>query len=325
MVTIEETTLIHKPLQVTYSRRLPSVQQVGGKAYGIYWLTQRGFNTPPTWTLTVEAFDYVLRRAGLTSLALNIWREIDSVGGEWGEIQRALERLEPQRAEIVAKLHELPIDPQLAMILHELPRHVYWAVRSSANVEDNAAYTFAGQFTSHLYVPTGQPLWEAICDVWASLFAREALGYCAQRHTPLPKMAVILQPTGPITAEHRSGVVFSHSPIAAFPGVLIQATFGMGYTVVEGLGGDLYSVVGEEVTVHPMRPPRIRITGPLGFTEESSTPPGLSLTEEEALRLARDVTSIAEQWGRPVDVEFTWRQGEEPLYVQVRSTTEQGG
>ena len=321
----EETTLIHRPLQVTHTRRLPSAQQVGGKAYGIYWLTQHGFNAPPTWTLTVEAFDYVLRRAQLTSLALDIWREIADVGEGWEEIQATLERLEPKRAEIVAQLRQVPLDPQMARILHELPRHVYWAVRSSANVEDNAAYTFAGQFTSHLYVPTGQPLWEAIRDVWASLFAREALGYCAQRHTPLPKMAVILQPTGPITAEHRSGVVFSHSPIPAFPGVLIQATFGMGYTVVEGLGGDLYSVEGEKVTINPMRPPRIRITGPLGFTEESPTPPGLSLTEEEALRLARDVTAIAEQWGRPVDVEFTWRKGEKPLYVQVRSTTEQRG
>ncbi len=321
----EETTLIHKPLQVTHTRRLPSVQQVGGKAYGIYWLALRGFNVPPTWTLTVEAFDYVLRRAGLTSLALEIWRRIASVGKNWDEVQEMLARLEPKRAELVQRLRDLPMDPQLAVILHELPRHVYWAVRSSANVEDNSAYTFAGQFSSHLYIPTGQPLWRAICDVWASLFAREALGYCAQRRTPLPKMAVILQPTGPITVEHRSGVVFSHSPIAAFPGVLIQATFGMGYTVVEGLGGDLYSVEGEKVTIHPMRPPRIRITGPLGFTEESPTPPGLSLTEDEARQLARDVISIAEQWGRPVDVEFTWRQGEEPLYVQVRSTTEQRG
>ncbi len=321
----EETTFLHRPLQVTHTRRLPAVQQVGGKAYGLYWLAQRGFNTPPTWTLTVEAFDYVLRRAQLTALALEIWRGIAEVGERWDAIQETLERLEPKRAEIVARLQSLPMDPQMAQVLHELPRHVYWAVRSSANVEDNAAYTFAGQFSSHLYVPTGQPLWRAICDVWASLFAREALGYCAQRHTPLPKMAVILQPTGPITAEHRSGVVFSHSPIAAFPGVLIQATFGMGYTVVEGLGGDLYSVVDDQVTVHPMRPPRIRITGPLGFTEESPTPPGLSLTEEEAWRLARDVSAIATQWGRPVDVEFTWKQGELPLYVQVRSTTEQGG
>lgn len=318
-----EPTLLQKPLHLAATRFIPPVHRVGGKAYGLYWLAAHGFETPMTWTLTVDAFDYALQRAKLTTLALDIWRELSQVRESWSDIQAMLERLEPKRAEMVAQLRKLEMDPRLTTLLHELPRHFYWAVRSSANVEDNAAYTFAGQFSSHLYVPTGQMLWEAIRDVWASLFAKEALAYCAQRHTPLPKMAVILQPTGPITAEHRSGVVFSHSPIPTFRGTLIQATFGMGYTVVEGLGGDLYVVSDGQVTVHPMRPPRIRITGPLGFTEEAPPPEGLALSEEEALRLARDVTSIAEQWGRPVDVEFTWRKGEKPLYVQVRSTTEQ--
>ncbi len=312
---------LQTPITPHTIERLPTVHLVGGKAYGLYWLARHGFEAPPTWTLTTAAFDYVLHQVKLTPKVIALWRALTDAQVDWANTQELLERLEDSRQEIIATLKNLPLIPEISKHLSLLPSKSHWAVRSSANVEDNPRYSFAGQFKSHLYVPASrQRLWEAICDVWTSLFNREALVYCAQRNTLLPKMAVILQPITQITAEYRSGVAFSHSPIPTFPGVLIQAAYGTGYTVVEGLGGDLYSVSGDEVLVYPMRPPRIRVTSPLGFTEEASPPDGLALTEDEARYLADKVRQIAELWRRPVDTEFTWRKGGEPLFVQVRST-----
>ncbi len=319
-----EITLLQTPITPHTIGRIPAVRLVGGKAYGLYWLSRHGFNAPSTWTLTTLAFDYALREVGLIQQVIELWRTISSAEVDWEDTQSVLEELKESRQGIINTLKHLPLLPKISKELSTLPPLTHWAVRSSANVEDNPRYSFAGQFKSHLYVPASrQPLWEAVCDVWASLFNREALTYCAQRHTLLPKMAVILQPITPITEEYRSGVAFSHSPIPTFPGVLIQAAYGTGYTVVEGLGGDLYSVENDKVLVHPMKPPRIRITSPLGFTEEAAPPDGMALTEDEARYLAGKVREISQLWSRPVDTEFTWRKGGEPLFVQVRSTAAQ--
>src|SRR5690606_6862285 len=135
-----------------------------------------------------------------------------------------------------------------------------WAVRSSATVEDSPQFSFAGQFRSWLSV-TPDKLWTAVRGVWASNYSREALLYCAQNRAPMPRMAVILQPMNALTARDRSGVAFSRSSVPSLPGVLIQASFGSGQVVVEGRGGDLFSVQDGEVVYQPLRPDYIMVTG----------------------------------------------------------------
>jgi phosphoenolpyruvate synthase/pyruvate phosphate dikinase len=134
-------------------------------------------------------------------------------------------------------------------------------------------------------------------------------------------MAVILQPMTPIQAEDRSGVVFSHSPVPTMPGILIQAAYGTGQTVVQGYGGDLFVVQNGRVTVQPMPASKIQISGPQGYLIQAPGPQQTALTEVEALELASMVQSVAERWNGPVDVEFIWRKGERPTLVQVRSAT----
>jgi pyruvate,water dikinase len=234
-----------------------------------------------------------------------------------------MDALEPYRARVVEVLEQTEMMAHVAAALDSLPETtVQWAVRSSATVEDNPRYSFAGQFFSSLSVPKGKALWKAVCQVWASNYGRAALLYCAQNAAPMPRMAVILQPMEPITAQDCSGVAFSHSPAPALPGVLIQASFGSGQVVVGGHGGDLFSVQGGEVRVQPMPPDHIRVTGEAGDTVPQPSPPGLALAEDQARELADRVLAVAERWGRPVNVEFVWRAGKKPTLVQVRSIAE---
>ena len=302
-------------------RHVPPVEIVGGKGRGLYWLADNGFPVPPTWVLSTVAFDMVVERAGLREGVAEIGRALSALAGEWAAAQQALEVLEPRRAEVVAALRQAVMPDRVGAALADLPlAPAQWAVRSSATVEDNPRHSFAGQFLSLLSVPKGLPLWDAIRRVWASTFKREALLYCAQNVAPLPRMAVAMEPMNPITAEDRSGVVFSHSPVELLPGAMIQVTFGAGQVVVAGYGGDIYSVQGEQVQVQPMPPSEIRVTGTGGYLVPRTVPEGRALNSQEARKLAELALQVAERWGGPVNVEFVWRTGEEePTLLQVRT------
>jgi phosphoenolpyruvate synthase/pyruvate phosphate dikinase len=312
--------MLFTPWEEDDGRSMPAVEMVGGKGRGLYWLAANGLPVPPTWVLSTAAFDMVVQRAGLTEAIAEVGQSLADLADDWAEARQALEVLEPRRAEVTEAFRQASMPDRVGAALSDLPlTPPQWAVRSSATVEDDPRYTFAGQFLSLLSVPQGFALWDAIRGVWASNFGREALMYCAQNRAPLPRMAVILQPMAPITAQDRSGVAFSHSPVETLPGVLIQAAFGTGQVVVEGYGGDIYSVQGEQVHVQPMPPAEIRVTGPEGDTVPQPPPSGQALTAEEARELAGLVLEVAERWDGPANVEFVWRAGEDPILVQVRS------
>lgn len=301
---------------------LPPVTAVGGKGRHLYWLATHGFPVPPTWVFSTDTFNLAAEQTGQTETIAQLSQVIDSLADDWTAVQHTLETLEPQRLAVTEALRQVPLFDQVSEALEDLPSEPsQWAIRSSATVEDTRRYSFAGQFLSLLSVPRGGEQWDAIRQVWASTFRQEVLSYCAQHNVTLPQMAVILQPMTPITAQDRSGVAFSHSPIPTLPGVLIQAAHGTGQVVVRGYGGDLYSVRGTNVLTRPISPPNIQVTGPQGNIVSETTPPGLALTEEEARELADLVLAVARSWRAPVNVEFVWRADKEPVLVQVRSIT----
>jgi pyruvate,water dikinase len=236
---------------------------------------------------------------------------------------RMLDQLEPQLQTVTRALHQSALPSAVHASLLQLPPHAQWAVRSSATVEDSGAHSFAGQFVSMLSVPAAASnLERAVREVWGSTFKRGVLTYRASLTAELPRMAVIFQPMQPITARERSGVILSRSPVPTMPGVLIQAMFGSGRGVVEGRGGDMYVVSGQEVCVRSLPPSNIKISGATGGEVTAPTPPGLALTTAEARLLATRVSEMADRWGKPVNVEFAWyAQEPEPLFVQIRPIT----
>lgn len=311
---------LFSPLEQSDISLLPPLEAVGGKGYGLYWLAAHGFPAPPTWVVSTLAFDRTLQRMGLQKRIAELEETLLAARGEWTVIQRRLETLEPLRQEITSSIQQAPLLDRVGQALEKLTlMPTQWAIRSSATAEDSPDHSFAGQFLSLLSVPQGATIWDAIRQVWASTFGRKALSYCAQNKIPIPRMAVILQPMAPITEQDRSGVIFSHSPVESIPGVLIQAAFGTGETVVKGYGGDLYSVQGNVVKVHPMPPAHIQVTAPDGYTAPVEPPSTSPLTEDEARHLADLALQVSSRWAGPVNIEFVWRAGEGPLLVQVRS------
>ncbi len=304
-------------------RIIPAISFAGGKGSGLYWLQANGFSVPPTWVLSTTAFDLFVKQAGLAADIAAIAQA--TTAADWNAVQHALTKVESQRRAVLTAFQEAPLPDAVQAALLKVPfaQHTHWAVRSSATVEDQVEYSYAGQFLSLLSVPSDSAsLIRAIRAVWASAFKREVLSYRAQFATPWPRMAVILQPMRPISAQERSGVAFSQSPVPNLTGVLIQVVFGAGFGVVQGLGGDLYAVQGDEVKLQRNPPPHILISNVTGGEVKAPVPPHPALTSDEARQLAQRVLAMARDWGRPVNVEFVWyAQSPEPIFVQIRSDT----
>ncbi len=315
--------ILYVPLASEHTpENIPHIASVGGKAAGLYWLAVHGFPVPPTWTLTTDIFDMAVQQSGAAQSVAKIWQRMRALDQDWHAVQQALTELEPERRRAVELLRRVSQFRLVADALLELPPvSTHWAVRSSATVEDNPEYSFAGQFHSSLSV-LRYAIWDAVREVWASTFSQHVLAYCVQNATPLPRMAVAMQPMAPITARDRSGVAFSHSPVESMPGVLIQAAFGTAQVVVEGYGGDIYTVQDDDtVQIQRVPLPHINITGGEGRITQAPSPSDLPLTEDEARTLAQLARDIQHLWETPVDIEFIWREGQEPLVVQVRTAT----
>jgi pyruvate, water dikinase len=113
-----------------------------------------------------------------------------------------------------------------------LPRGPKLAVRSSAVGEDSASASFAGQHTSELGVLPGKRLLEAVQAVWRSGLCDGALGYRDRLGLDRsPTMGVVIQP---LIDARLAGVLFTRNPISGASERVIEASWGLGESVVQG-------------------------------------------------------------------------------------------
>ena len=107
------------------------------------------------------------------------------------------------------------------------------AVRSSAVGEDSAESSFAGVHLSVLGVCGALAVAAAVREVHASAREPGALAYRTQRGLDAPiRMAVIVQDL--VDAEF-AGVMFTRNPVTGAPERVIEASWGLGESVVAGM------------------------------------------------------------------------------------------
>jgi pyruvate, water dikinase len=107
------------------------------------------------------------------------------------------------------------------------------AARSSAVGEDSGGASFAGQHATKLGVYSSSQLTDAILAVRASAFAPAALAY-RQRLGIIgrPRMAVVVQK---LVDPDCAGVLFTRNPMDGTDERVIEAAWGLGEAVVQGL------------------------------------------------------------------------------------------
>lgn len=107
------------------------------------------------------------------------------------------------------------------------------AVRSSAVDEDGQHASFAGQYESYLNVRGGAALTAAIVACWQSAFGERVQHY-RQQGAVMPTdqpLAVLVQQMVPADL---ALVAFSRHPVPQQPEVVINATWGLGQSIVDG-------------------------------------------------------------------------------------------
>jgi pyruvate, water dikinase len=199
------------------------------------------------------------------------------------------------------------------------------AVRSSCVGEDSAAASFAGQHLTELNVRSLDELVEAVAAVWRSGCSDSALAY--RRRLGVegdPRMGVVVQR---LIDPEVSGVLFTRHPVTGADERVIEATWGLGEAVVQGLvtpDGYRLSPSGEVLERSPGRKQVAIRSRPDGAT--ASEPVAAHLVEALCLDDRRLATlhslarSCEEAFPGPSDIEWAFADSDLHL-LQRRAIT----
>ena len=281
---------------------VPKVASVGHKAAVLTKLLHAGFPVPPGFCLTVAAYRSFLRDCGLDRVAATAHTSSHAA------------------SELRAAIMENPLPLDLKDALIEAWQQ--WlggqacVVRSSAVDEDTPEATFAGQFETVLNVRDEETLERAVRRCWASLWNDRAIAYRQARGIKrVSGMAVIVQAM--VDAE-AAGVLYTVDPRDPEL-LLVEATWGLGQAVVEGMvtvdrwrvhrgtGQVLEEEIAEKerlVTplpgggVETVPVPESRRTAPTLTSEQLTSLAELALRVEAALDYAAQ------------DIEWAWQDGQ---------------
>ena len=120
---------------------------------------------------------------------------------------------------------------KLSVVCDSLPGPL--AVRSSCAGEDSATASFAGQHLTRLNVGSLDQLVEAVTAVWRSGRSASALAYRRKLGVEGdPRMGIVVQR---LLDPEVSGVLFTRHPVTGADERVIEATWGLGEAVVQGL------------------------------------------------------------------------------------------
>jgi phosphohistidine swiveling domain-containing protein len=214
-----------------------------------------------------------------------------SVPRTWVCTWEAFERYRDNDVQIVEMLKA-----ELALKLDPLRAY---AVRSSANIEDDFQHSFAGQFKTVLNVQGTEAVLQAMWSIWALADAANVQAYLRKlvRDPRELKMAVIVQEmVQPVI----SGVAFSKNPMTGLDEIVVEAVRGRGDQLVQG----------------GVTPARWVYKWGEWITQPESTAVPLEVIEE----VVRGVKQIARAYGSPIDVEWVC-DGQRVQWVQVREIT----
>lgn len=304
----------------------------GGKGANLGEMIKIGIPVPAGFAVTTASFDLLMQMQDLGEKIRLIINGIDV--DDTSKLLEASKKIK----EIVLS-HEMPSavrskveeayanlsDPGISGSRDLSP---LVAVRSSATAEDLPTASFAGQQASFLNVKGFDELVESIKKCWASLFEPRAIFYRARHGFTKSSIAVIVQKM--IEAE-KSGVMFTVDPTTGENVVVIEATWGLGESIVGGeVSPDSYKVNknGEIIDVRVSNKTKMRIRDHASNTTiELDVPQSKTtaqvLTEEEILKIAEFGLNLEQHYGHPQDIEFAIEKGKIAI-VQTRAITTKG-
>jgi pyruvate,water dikinase len=208
------------------------------------------------------------------------------------------------------------------------PLHAPLAVRSSAVDEDGADASFAGQHLTLLNVPSIDELTSALNEIWWSANSDSAITY--RQRVGLftrPSVGVVIQE---LLNPDSAGVMFTRNPITGADERMIEASWGLGESVVAGLVIPDNYRVDREGRVLERTPGHKKIairSVPSGGTVHEQVPTELverlCLDEDQLEELSRLALQSEQVYGPARDIEWAFVGGTLNL-LQCRAITRAG-
>ena len=308
------------------------IARVGGKNASlgemIGRLAQAGIRVPGGFATTADAYWRFLEHNQLTG----------RIGAKLGELAEDAHNL----ATVGKAVREMILAAELPPELEEAIKRGYRemgrravAVRSSATAEDLPEASFAGQLETFLNVRGDQALLEACKRCYASLFTNRAIVYRRNHGFEHMKVALSVGVQRMVRADKAgAGVMFSIDTETGFPRtVLIEAAWGLGETVVQGMvEPDAYHVF-KPLLDRPQLKPIVgkqlgakarKMVGRKLVDTRRKEREAFVLADDEVLQLARWACAIEAHYGQPMDIEWA-KDGDtgELFVVQARPETVQ--
>lgn len=285
---------------------------VGGKAYGLGHLTALGLPVPPGFALTTDAYREHLAAAGLLE------RVAALADGAVEPAAQAIAAREIEELFLASSLSGA-LQDAVHTAYRELGDEIPVAVRSSADAEDTADASFAGQQESYLWVRGAEAVTVHVRRCWASLFTPQAIAYRADRgiRSAEVAMGVVIQQMIPASV---AGVMMTLDPVTGDRSqVTIEAAYGLGLGVVSGeVTPDRFAIdkVALCVRERVARDKRIAFAfdPDAGEVRPREVAQGdrerLCVHDDELLALTRIGKDLERELGVPQDVEWALGPGE---------------
>ncbi|MGD2130815.1 MAG: phosphoenolpyruvate synthase [Lysobacterales bacterium] len=321
---------------------MQDLEQVGGKNASlgemISQLSDLGVSVPGGFATTAEAFREFVGQSGLAD---RINARLESL--DTGDVHALAEA----GTEIRRWVSETPFPAAIEAAIDEAWERLCdmagtrpsVAVRSSATAEDLPDASFAGQQETYLNVRGVAEVKAKIQDVFASLYNDRAISY--RVHKGFSHADVVLSAGVQVMARSdlgASGVMFTLDTESGFrDAVFITASYGLGETVVQGAVNPdefyLYKPAlesGHDPVLRRNRGSKAiemvyspRAGGGVETRDvEEARRLAFSITDQQAIELARQALVIERHYGKPMDIEWALDGDSGRLYiVQARPET----
>jgi len=188
-----------------------------------------GLNVPNGFSLTTRFFDELMQYSGLRQQKNRIFYDVDFEDIE--QVQKASQETQ----ELFIQLDFPEIFRQIANQAYRATfgdNKVMIAVRSSAVGEDVSGASFAGLHTS-LLNQSPENLFEACLEALLSKYSPQSLVYrfvSGLRDEDMPMSVGVIEMIDAVSA----GVLFTKDPLHNLDRIIIQASYGLGESVVSG-------------------------------------------------------------------------------------------
>ncbi|MGY5875638.1 MAG: PEP/pyruvate-binding domain-containing protein [Candidatus Thorarchaeota archaeon] len=298
----------------------------GSKAANLGELASRSFNVPGGFVISTIAYDRYLSEG---DILVNIQKELVSLDySDSTSIREVSERI--RKIVKAAQIPSVVTDAIGAAYSTHGSKRV--AIRSSATAEDLPDASFAGQYETYLNIEGVLKVIEKVRECYASLWTPRAISYRHAQSIPHDgvKIAVVIQN---MVLARSAGVLFTRNPNSNDDEeVMIESNFGLGESVVSGEAiPDRYIVAGSKQSEYRVLSKEIGtkeviiyadpISGIKHEAVDEETGQTASLSDEEAIELAKIGHSIESAFGSPQDIEWAYDQSGELFILQSRPIT----